>query len=96
MCSPRSLTKKLIVLQMKVHQENVNIDHCTKEVALLKMEMKWMVNFFQHHSDKWKQFAAEAKAKWDMGRVCFTKKQAKTWGTLHKQVITSIHHFCLA
>ncbi|KIJ08742.1 hypothetical protein PAXINDRAFT_18134 [Paxillus involutus ATCC 200175] len=83
-------------LWVKFHHVKANIDRCTEEVALLKMEMRWAANFFQHHSDKWRRFAAEAEAKWDMGRVCFTKKQTKTWGTLHEQVITLIHRFRLA
>ncbi|KIJ60960.1 hypothetical protein HYDPIDRAFT_97623 [Hydnomerulius pinastri MD-312] len=95
-CSTRSLTKKLTVLWVKFHRAKANVDCCTEEVALLKMEMQWAANFFQHHSNKWKRFAAEAEAKRDMGRVCFSKKQAKTWGTLHEQVITLIHRFHLA
>ncbi|KIJ59106.1 hypothetical protein HYDPIDRAFT_101299, partial [Hydnomerulius pinastri MD-312] len=82
--------------QVKFHRAKANVDRCTEEVVLLKMEMQWAANFFRHHSDKWKRFAAEAEAKRDMGRVCFSKKQAKTWGTLHEQVITLIHRFCLA
>ncbi|KIK78692.1 hypothetical protein PAXRUDRAFT_163284, partial [Paxillus rubicundulus Ve08.2h10] len=83
-------------LQVKFHCAKANIDHCTKEVESLKMEMQWMADFFQHHSDKWRQFTAEAKAKQNVGRACFAKKQAKTWGTLHDQVITLIHCFHLA
>ncbi|KIK76877.1 hypothetical protein PAXRUDRAFT_168544, partial [Paxillus rubicundulus Ve08.2h10] len=83
-------------LRVKFHWAKANVDRCTEEVELLKMEMRWTANFFQHHSDKWRQFAAEAEAKEDVGRACFAKKQAKTWGTLHEQVITSIQHFCLA
>ncbi|KIJ04896.1 hypothetical protein PAXINDRAFT_94159, partial [Paxillus involutus ATCC 200175] len=83
-------------LWVKFHHTKANIDCCTKEVALLKMEMRWTVNFFQHHSNKWRRFAAEAEAKWDVGRVCFAKKQTKTWGILHEQVVTLIHHFHLA
>ncbi|KIK72521.1 hypothetical protein PAXRUDRAFT_21894 [Paxillus rubicundulus Ve08.2h10] len=83
-------------LRVKFHRAKANVDRCTEEVELLKMEMQWTANFFQHHSDKWQQFAAEAEAKEDVGRACFAKKQAKTWGTLHKQVITSIHRFRLA
>ncbi|KIJ18252.1 hypothetical protein PAXINDRAFT_71626, partial [Paxillus involutus ATCC 200175] len=41
-------------LQVKFHCTKADIDCCTKEVALLKMEMQWTANFFQHHSDKWK------------------------------------------
>ncbi|KAF8835132.1 hypothetical protein BDN67DRAFT_876910, partial [Paxillus ammoniavirescens] len=62
-------------LRVKFHRAKVNIDHCTKEVELLKMEMRWTANFFQHHSDKWRQFTAEAEAKEDVGRACFAKKQ---------------------
>ncbi|KAF8833597.1 hypothetical protein BDN67DRAFT_916624, partial [Paxillus ammoniavirescens] len=83
-------------LRAKLHRAKANVDHCTKEVELLKMEMRWSANFFQHHSNKWQQITAEAEAKEDVGRACFAKKQAKTWGTLHEQVITLIHHFCLA
>ncbi|KIJ08886.1 hypothetical protein PAXINDRAFT_51928, partial [Paxillus involutus ATCC 200175] len=72
-------------LRVKFHRAKANVDRCTEEVALLKMEMRWTVNFFQHHSDKWRRFAAEAKAKRDVGRVYFAKKQTKTWGTLHEQ-----------
>ncbi|KIJ08608.1 hypothetical protein PAXINDRAFT_88630 [Paxillus involutus ATCC 200175] len=82
--------------RVKFHRAKANIDRCTEEVALLKMEMRWTANFFQHHSDKWRRFAAEAEAKWDVGRVCFTKKQTKTWGILHEQVVTLIHRFRLA
>ncbi|KIK73047.1 hypothetical protein PAXRUDRAFT_179371, partial [Paxillus rubicundulus Ve08.2h10] len=81
---------------VKFHWAKANINRCTEEVELLKMEMQWTANFFQHHSDKWQQFSAEAEAKEDVGRACFAKKQAKTWGTLHEQVITSIHRFHLA
>jgi hypothetical protein len=95
-CSPRSLTEKLIVLRVKFHRAKANVDRCTEEVALLKMEMRWTANFFQHHSDKWRRFAAEAEAKRDVGRVCFAKKQTKTWGILHEQVVTLIHRFRLA
>ncbi|KIJ06855.1 hypothetical protein PAXINDRAFT_19941 [Paxillus involutus ATCC 200175] len=55
-------------LQVKFHRVKANVDRCTEEVALLKMEMRWMANFFQHHSDKWRRFAAEAEAKQDVGR----------------------------
>ncbi|KIJ10357.1 hypothetical protein PAXINDRAFT_86197, partial [Paxillus involutus ATCC 200175] len=84
------------LLWVKFHRAKANVDRCTEEVALLKMEMRWTANFFQHHSDKWRRFAAEAEAKRDMGRVCFAKKQTKTWRTLHEQVITLIHRFRLA
>ncbi|KIJ05217.1 hypothetical protein PAXINDRAFT_21505 [Paxillus involutus ATCC 200175] len=55
-------------LRVKFHRVKANVDRCTEEVALLKMEMRWTANFFQHHSDKWRRFAAEAKAKRDVGR----------------------------
>ncbi|KIJ04809.1 hypothetical protein PAXINDRAFT_26324, partial [Paxillus involutus ATCC 200175] len=48
-------------LRVKFHRAKANIDRCTEEVALLKMEMRWTANFFQHHSDKWRRFAAEAE-----------------------------------
>ncbi|KIJ65329.1 hypothetical protein HYDPIDRAFT_28039 [Hydnomerulius pinastri MD-312] len=59
-------------LRVKFHRAKANVDHCTEEVALLKMEMQWAVNFFWHHSDKWKRFAAEAEAKRDMGKDAMT------------------------
>ncbi|KIJ69561.1 hypothetical protein HYDPIDRAFT_80567, partial [Hydnomerulius pinastri MD-312] len=76
-CSTCSLTKKLTVLQVKFHRAKANVDHCTEEVVLLKMEMQWAANFFRHHSDKWKRFAAEAEAKRTWGGYVFPRSRQR-------------------
>ena len=48
-----------------------------EEMELVRREMDWTVNSFQHHEEMWKQRAEEAGGP---GQMAYAWKQSSTWG----------------
>lgn len=52
-----------------------------EELELLKCEMDWTVNCFNHHEKVWEQRAKEAKGP---GHAAYAWKQSSTWANWAK------------
>ena len=78
---------KLIHLVYRVNwlRAKARVDRWLEELMLVKHEMKWTIQWFQHQADLWRERSEREDGILPIGHKSYAKKQQKLWNAFKRK-----------